>query len=70
MHRNEIDGEDRAADATRSPVLSPTAPPHAEPVKLGDAVRAVVIKAGKSRLHLRVFGLAPAKQGDRDQQER
>lgn len=64
-HRNETDGEGR--DALPHPTL-PTPPHQREPIPLGLAVRAVVIRAGKARLHLRVFGPSRSQWGwdDRD----
>ena len=52
MRRNETDGDSR--DATPVPTVS--GPPRGEPIHISEAVRAVVVRAGKSRLRLRVFG--------------
>lgn len=66
-HRNETDGEGR--NALLHPAL-PTPPPHQrEPIPLGLAVRAVVIRAGKARLHLKVFGPV-GREGWDDRAER
>lgn len=67
MQRNETNDGGRVTDANQSPPYA-TGPHLPEAVPLGQIVRAVVVKAGNSRLHLRVFGmLAPDRESDRDQ---
>lgn len=66
-HKADFDDGGRVTDANQSPPSA--AGPHLpEAVPLGKIVRAVVVRAGNSRLHLRVFGLlAPDREDDRDQ---
>ncbi|PZU22476.1 MAG: hypothetical protein DI589_11325 [Shinella sp.] len=67
IHKADFEDGGRVTDANQSPP-SATGPHLPEAVPPGRSGRAVVVKAGNSRLHLRVFRmLAPEREDDRGQ---